>query len=344
MKKRIKFLFLIIPLILTLIWFRNGKVVAVGEESFSIFNNRNTISQINFWQENGTGYLTPHYLTRAIPVFFVKTLSSIFPQPWILQALFFFFLLTVGLFSFYLFVSTNFKSKKDLNVIAFSAALFYLFNLYSLSQVWGRFLYAGMSAWALLPLTIYLWGRWLRSGNLKTFFLLILSFVILSNTFLQPANLFTIWIPIVILTIWEIYTSQRKKRILFLATVSFLGFIIANIWWIYPYFILGKFAFSEISDWYNNFESLRGVSQYFSTKEIIFLRQSFLLGNGSPFYEFYSKPWVDKKQKRKKLVLPDSPYADGLVCKQRLKSPFWLLIFQISIFNFSFCRGSKEPV
>lgn len=287
---------LIVPLVffaltLTVLinWFGDGLLMGGGEEGFSIFNHRSVFSQIDLWQEVGTGYLMPAYITRLAPIIFVSILRFVKLPIITTQAIFYFVMIYSGLIGFYIFSNEVFKNSKRVKFISFFSSTFYFFNLYSQSQVFGRFLYSSIALWSLTPIFLFCFIKWMETLKLKWLVCLVFVSNIYSLAFSQPAHVLALWAPLFIWVFVKIIeVKKNRSSVIRTFLVAFISWIVFSLWWIYPYFKLGTLAFGQKLSISSNLSSLQGVSQYFPTKEIILLRQSFLFGPSSNIYEFYS--------------------------------------------------------
>ena len=81
-------------LVLVVVWFSSGSLLAGGEESFSYFNNGDFMNLNWFWSERGsTGFLTP-FETVRLPVSTIVIFASRLGIPfWLSQAAMFFILI-----------------------------------------------------------------------------------------------------------------------------------------------------------------------------------------------------------------------------------------------------------
>ena len=287
------------------VWFYSGRQLAGGEESFSIFNNRNLVELDNVWEEVGTGFANPTYLPRISVDLFVIFLRSFHLSLWQIQALFFYLVILSGILGFF-YLTKHIGDKKDYLFFSLFSSLFYFLNLYSQSQVFGRFLYSSILAWAYLPIFLLLWVNWISTRDKKWLVFIALSSFIFSLTYLQPANIITIWFPA---GLWSIIVAFKTKRsfeeLIKLIAASALGVIVwlvANTWWIFPYFKLANSSFKSFGGTLANFNSLLGVSQYFPSSQVLLLRQGFIFGDKSfisdhvgfplPYNGWYNQLWV----------------------------------------------------
>lgn len=294
MKRNKQYLALLLAIctLLIFIWFKSGRFLAAAEEGPSLFKPALTASKYSEpWSPVGTGYLFPVGVPRVTFYMFAAFLNE-FIEIWKVQAVIFWILACTGVAGTYFLTNYFTKDKKA----AFFAGIFYLLNIYSLSQVWSRFIYAGMYAWAYLPLFLWSIFKWIEEKRIMYLAVLLMSSLFFSNTFGTPAFIFTFWVPVVLYTLFSstsIKKSLIQERKLLYFFVAFALWAIVNIWWVYPYLIFGKHAYIQIGDVVeNNLGSLQTVSQFFPIRSILLLRQDFLLGKGSWWFDFYNNPLV----------------------------------------------------
>lgn len=287
-----RYIYMLLMLITVIIfaWFVDGRQLGSGEESLSVFNSMSITSQVSIWQTSGTGYPYPIYLTRAPLVLFSKILTIFNTPIFLQQAIFYHLAVTIGCVSiFFLFLELT-PSKKF--TIAFICAVFYFLNLYSQTQIFGRFLYASVFAWALIPLLLLLWIKWLNSKKIKFLITIGLSGTLFSLAFLQPAHFVAIWTAPVLWSVYIFFVKKGKIQTTKKSLLALSFFALFSIWWLYPYFGLSSQAFSTLTTPKANLDSLVSVSQYFTLKDILLLRQGYLLGPQSVFFDYYKQPII----------------------------------------------------
>lgn len=293
--KHMILIFLGVALLTVVSWFSWGYLLAGGEESFSYFSGRDPLSISWFWVERGTtGFLTSFEIVRLPIQILIHFAIEIGISPWFLQASIFSLLVFIGMYGVYELSKTLIEMKKR-NYVALYAALFYYLNLFTMSQVLRRFIYAGIFTWAYLPIFLYFWIKYIYSGKLKYITVFLVTSLIFSPSFTHPAFLFVIWFPPVIYTIYRLIDEKehQKRVIILIRTASlFLSWIIVNIWWIYLYlklsFVSLNNSFSTNLGWESNLSSLEGVSKYFSAFDLLLLKQKFYFESFSYWdFEFY---------------------------------------------------------
>ena len=327
------FIFASVAIFISGVWFRDNKLLASGEEGIPFSDPAKMVSLYsNPWYNTGTGYPIPIVVPRVTFYGLASLVNLVFPN-WATQKLIFGLLIFVGTFSTYLLV--NLMVKKDF--VSTFAALFYMFNLYTMSQVWNRFLYVGMTAWAYLPLFLLLWIKYLEEKKWFWLSSLALSTVVFSNAFGHPAFLFTLWTPVVLYFFTRLVKNRFRPRrdVLNFLKGAILIFIV-NAWWLYPYIKLGNSTFSDISNWKANFDSLLGVSKYFPTKAILILNQTFLFGKNFWWFGFYTNPWTTGLS-----ILILAIVITGWVKSYKHKA--WVFLTSLAVVGWFISKGSNPP-
>ncbi|MCL5071158.1 MAG: alpha-(1-_3)-arabinofuranosyltransferase family protein [Actinobacteria bacterium] len=294
MKFAAQTIFLAISLILVVVVFKDHKLLAGAEEGLFFYNPQRSIELYQSpWFETGTGYPVAVFIPRITILVIANILTTLGAEIWAIQGLVFFSLFFLGMLYVYLLTKEFFKSN-DTELAAILAGIFYLLNLYSFSQIWGRFLFAQIFTFTLLPVITFYTIKFITNYKLHNLIILNLFGLYCSFAYGSPAQIITIWAPSFIWLLYLLYKFRYNKKSITKYVVGFLivfiSWVIVNLWWIYPYKALVNYTFSGVSNWKVNYDSLMGVSQYFHTDQILLLRQSFLFGEGGKYYAFYSHP------------------------------------------------------
>lgn len=288
-------LFLGVALLIIFSWFSTNKIISNNsEENLNILSPaRTALRYSTFWWSTGTGAKNPFFLPRE-SVFWILSLMENSIPIFLIQAIFIVSLMLIGMISMYFFV------KYSLNLATFVAALsslFYLLNLYSLTQIWKRFLYNGMIAWAYLPLFLLFWFKWILNNKFKWLFAFLLSSLIFTYTYAHPAYFLTFWIPAGVLFVIRAWDLRKDlKNILRLTGFFLLGLVlwcVVNIWWLYPTIVISTgWSEDNFPQPHANLDVLTAVSTSFPLNEILLLRQSWYLGHENDWYDFYHNPFI----------------------------------------------------
>lgn len=284
-----------ISLFLTVMWFREGIYVGGGEEGLPLYGAaRSLVNSSLGWSEFGTGLFLAPFIARAPLLVFVSLLQTIF-NPSVTQAIVYFILLVTGTVGTYFLTSYFFKSRNT----RFVASLFYLFNIYTMVQVWNRNIYAGYFAWAYLPTLAYFWIKWLKEGKRRDLIIILASSLIYSTTFVTISFLFAIWIPLAVYTLVLLW-QERKNRKIFVsifvrASSGVVLYGLCQLWWLYPYFKVSS-SFYETGQVFDHFGVLHGLSQWYPNRELLLLRQTAYFApdliKDKIWYTFYVDPRV----------------------------------------------------
>ncbi|MCS7092233.1 MAG: hypothetical protein NZM26_02695, partial [Patescibacteria group bacterium] len=287
-KDRFFWFLIFLPIFLLATWFKDGLVLAGAEESFSIFHKINAIDKNSVWQESGLGFVQPVY-SANIPITLFNQLNLNFGfSIFFVQMFFFYILIVTGTVSVYFLVKQLFCNFKDVNILAFCSSLFYLFNLYGLTQIWSRFLYSQMGIWAFLPLLTLLAIKYFRTNNFLYLFIIFISQVFFSFVYTIVVNVLLVIFVLFFIFFIDIFSTKKITKIkIFKALLVCATLITSNIWWISYNFLYIRGSFDNRIDHLTNFESLKSVSAYFPLQEILLLRQRFLLNQNFIWNFFY---------------------------------------------------------
>ena len=320
-------LFILIPFLLTSIWFGPRKIIAHAEEGLLFFNPiRTYLISSHLWQDTGLGFVNLFSTPRITLYIFSAGLSSLKISNFVVQQLIFFLLILVPLVSIPPLTKLLLPDSKS-NVGTY-AALFYVFNLFFVSQVLQRFIIELFFLWSYLPLFIYLWVRWLESSKLKYLILLILSSVIYSTSFAIIASVFALWIPAGVL--WLKY--RRFPPLIVGAVIWFL----AAIWWWYPLVVIKDNPYNQFLNSAQNLISLVDVSKYYSNSDILLLKQKYYFSPQTIWFNFFSRPPINYLSWVFPILL-----AVGSIWAIRSRSSRLLIIWLIV--GWFFVKGANPP-
>ncbi len=297
--KRVSLFLLAVLLVVTIIlfsWFSEGKIVANGsEENWNIFHSQKSAEYAtSFWRPVGTGF-KGSFLMATYPTFAVLgKLENLGVPTFARQILLLGSLMTIGIFSTFLLLRLGFKLE---NTVAVIGGFFYSLNIYAMTQIWKRYVYSHMFAWAYLPLFIFLWIKWINTKRILWLLIFLISSLFFTLTFSNPVFLLTLWTPAFIFVLLQLldYRKQKKQFINILLS-SFVGlflWIFINLWWLYPTLTLGSTWTTQTGQtWQSDLSSLHAVSKYFPIWEIVLLRQSWYLGHENDWFNFYHNPLI----------------------------------------------------
>ncbi len=282
-------------LFLTFYWFSDKKMVASGEDGMFLYNPKKTLEVYSStWIDVASGFATSNFTPRLPFIIFVSFLDSKGIETYFIQALIFFLLFLSGSISVYKLTKFLFKNYRQQESIAVVSSFLYLFNPYTMTQLWNRQIYSQYFLFALFPLLLYLYIKGIREKNYKNIVYISIFSFIFSTTFGLITNLLVIWFVIFLFTLIEAIIYKEvffKIKYLFLTLLVFLS---TNLWWLMPFvevLNIGS-SFNQTSISINqNFETLEGLKKYIHPQYVSRLLQGYYFFTGN-LKEFYSQGLV----------------------------------------------------
>lgn len=326
-------IFLFISAYLAYKWIDRGALLAHAEEGIPFYDPIRTFRLYrDTWVEVGFGIATPFYIPRLV-LYGISALFSLVGIPgYLIQSLLFVFLFCSGMYWAYYLSKSIFPSEGIR--MSFMVGLFYLFNLFSMSQIWGRFIYPLMFLWAYLPLWILLWIKWNETTKIKYLALLLISSIIYSDAFGLTSSIIVIWIPAFLYTIVTFFSTKTKKKLLLNSIIGLIAWGIANIWWLAPTYFLKDNAYSTALVAQKNIDSLIEVSNFFPISEILTLKQAFLFGPANTWASPYSSGILLTIPKTILLIT-----MIGIILS--FKSKRWGYLITLSLVSFFIVKGAN---
>lgn len=304
-KKQIPVIFIaLFCLIIVAIWFKDGKLLATGEDGLMLVNPSRALEIYKYsWNEVRSGGAFPGS-SSMISFFYVESLLLRIGIPvWIFQASLFFLLMFAGSISTYYLSKELFNKTVEDNLkvkAALIAAFFYILNPVSLLGIWyrGIAVYPFIFFYALVPLFFYFYIVGLN--NKKNFFVYFapLTTLFFSSAFAAPPSLFLLWfLPFIYSLIATFVPSSSIKvkfRVfpLFYFTIVLIFWISINFWWIFPYIEFSNMAyFSEKTSLGHAIGTLKANSKDFTLDNVIRLVHGGFLYRNEAFGSIYKTPF-----------------------------------------------------
>lgn len=285
------FLFVAVASILVGIWYKGVGFYGGGEEGLSLWRPEKSFSLAkSVWLDIGLGYPSPFFLPRITLYAWSFFLGTVF-SPRSIQMLFFATNIFMALLGTHLLTK---KFVKDNTSVSLVAGLFYVFNLYTQSQVFARFVYSGIFAWAFIPILLYFFAYWLESAKSRFLFLFLAISLAGSHMYSHPSYVLILWGIMGLWFLFSLKTTDHKKELLKRFILVFALWIITNIWWIYPMVKLsgGAGGNPSIRGWEYDFATLQGLSRDFENSDIFLLRQKYFFDRSGNWGDFYKNPFT----------------------------------------------------
>lgn len=230
-------------LALVILWFRHGLFLGYAENEITWYRPNQAFLYI--WIETIAAGKDLLYFPPGIFDFSINFFFRDYVPPMLRQAFLFFTILLTGSSSVFFLTREALRetmSSRNRDLAALLAALFYVMNPYSMTVIWKRFIYAHFFAFALLPLSLVLYDRGIKTHKYAKYAILTsLSAVGFSFAFTITGFLVTYWI---LLSGWTFFrlvlsTGPERRSAIVGFTVLLPVWAAFNSWWISPS-ILGR--------------------------------------------------------------------------------------------------------
>jgi len=241
-------LLIIVPVLIALVLFRGRNLLGGGESGVPFYSVKRMLEiSESAWSDSLLG-INIGLATGNIPFFaFFRALEILHFPGYVLQASFFFVLFALAPISMYLLARELFPQKN--RVAWLFSGFFYLANLYSILNIWNRFLLNFMLFYSFLPLGLMVFVRGLkRRSYFWGIFLAVLS-VLFSYAFTAPAHNLIFWFLILAIALHYFLFVKRDVFVLKYLLVVGITWFILNFWWVSQelYFLISP-AFTTVSE------------------------------------------------------------------------------------------------
>lgn len=245
--KKINFqvaLILLLPLVLNIIWFKNGNIMGTAESGLPFYNFQIAYnSNKDAWAFYALGHPVNIGVAAAPTYWFLTKLQNLHISGFIVQATFLWLIFIVSGFAIYKLVSELFPDIDEFHILL--SVLFYWFNPFSLVNIWSRFLNNFFFFYALLPLSVYLLIRGYKTRKYIYAIWIGLTSAILSYGLTSIAFDFLLWTIFLYFSIFFFLTHKKDRNFIIKFLILTIFFwIMANFWWIsqvFSYLLLGSF-------------------------------------------------------------------------------------------------------
>lgn len=286
---------LIAPIILGILWFKNGDIMGAGESGLPFYDLKRQFEIVSHaWATPLLGGSVGIQVAAVPTDWLLSQLQSLGIPGFVIQASFFTLLFIVAGFAVHLLTQELFPSlKKEYTLLA---VWFYWFNPISLVSVWNRFLYNYMAFWALLPLALWLFLKGVRGRDYHFAILTALSSVIFS--YALTAIAFNVLIVFILAyTFLFFFFLGKDKGFSVKYFLTFLvSFILFNFWWIGQLFsfILSSSYSASVSKYFTSTDNLYTVQVLSEKLGVLsnifaFLHYDFF-ANGAPWAQLFVSP------------------------------------------------------
>jgi len=229
--KKVTLLFAASSILLTIVFFRNGNILGGGESGAPFYNiTRMYHDSTSPWLDGLLGGYVPQSVANIPLLWIFSILETIGLPGVIIQSIFTFLALLLSLVSFYLLVKELFQ-KYGITAYTLSS-FFYLFNFYSVINIWNRFLLNFILFYSVLPLFVWLFLRFLRSQKFIYLGIFLLLSFLLSYAFSSPAHIIIFWSILLFTTVVELISKKWRLKTIILFISGLILWALVNFWWI----------------------------------------------------------------------------------------------------------------
>lgn len=252
--------------VLVFLWFREGLLFAGAEDGLSYYNHSKSLAfYSSIWSHAAAGTPGLFNVPRAVYFFITDYFFKLGISNVILQAVSFWALILTGTLSVYYLVRETVNEVKQewKKWVPFLAGLFYFFNPFAMTQMWGRALSFQFFSFALVPSFLLFFVLSLKRKNL--FFCVVAGLIsfLLSSAYENPGVVLASWTSIVFYFVYYVFRQRKNKKDIVFACISvtLLGFVwlLVNFFWIAPVFNSSKEAIGQTLSSMDNVESLKAL-------------------------------------------------------------------------------------
>ncbi len=350
MSKKVILLFFLISFTLVCIFFRGRSLLGGGESGAAFYDlSRMLTISGSTWVDNLLGLYIGQVVAN-IPFFTVLSFLQMHGIPgYVLQAGFFFVMLFVSLVSMYFFSKELFPEYGNNTWIL--SSLFYLFNLYSLVNIWGRFLLNMMLFYSILPLLLWIFVLGIKRKKYSYSIIIGVLSAIFSYAFSTPTHVIIFWGLIFLFSIFYLFFGLKDRKLrFFLIKYLFLNlilWILFNFWWLSQeiYFSFSGFFKASVNLFFTssgNQEALNSLSIILGRiANLVLLKHgSYFIGDSDFPYRwpnFFSNPFA---------VLMEWLFTLSvlLMAVKRLKKSWVLFFIVLFTFGIFISKGNSPPL
>ena len=222
---------LIFSCLLTLFWFREGKIMAAAESGIPFYNFKSDYQNTHLaWNEYIVGGPSVYTIATNPSYFLLLKLNDFGVSSLNLEIGFFTLCIFMAALGVFLLLKILFPNSSYL--VIFISTLFYLANPISQANVWNRFLYNHTLFFCSLPIFIYMFWKGTINKNFKFSFYTSIFSVIISYAISAPAFLVVLWICFSLIALLNIFFLKDKFFIIKYFLLTLFLFLVFNSWWI----------------------------------------------------------------------------------------------------------------
>jgi len=284
--------------LVTLNWFREGRLIYFWDATFPLSPDKAITQYSYIWHDTfafgqsdilGVKMLLYFYLIKIPFDFFHSILLS--------QMFLYYLLFSISGLSMYFFAFNLLKEdfnyeKKSYQFIhlgSISAALFYMFNLYTILFLW-RIFSTSLFLYSVLPLIFLFYIRYMKKDS-SINNLIFLIFLFFFSSISHPSLLVILLIVLMGYSIYLGFIDGNLIRNVQKFFIIFFVFLIINVYWIFPLIYNTQNSGPNLQDQYGgSLSALRFNSQFADISSILRLKGQQILYE--KYEGEYDYPWI----------------------------------------------------
>lgn len=332
--------FLVIATVVVMIWFKDGEYLGGGDVGLPFYNPSETLSMVKYlWWGNVAPGFTYSQTLSSLPLYgLLNLLQKIFYQGVQIQIIVTLLTLFLSASAYYL-ITGEFINRKRVFWRLFAVGS-YLFSSFMMGSVWHRFVYTTIIFSAVLPISVWLFIKLIKTRKFYYFIILQLELFVLSYIFGTFSHAITLWVTILIFGILFLLTSKEKIQPTSLVIWYFFTtvcWVIINLWWILPQLLYSVDFFATISSINSNLQTLVTISEKTPVQFILRGINSFYFYDTNIWGSIYTNPLFFSISWIPSLVI----FVGYFVNKKSKKYLLFLLLWLLVIFA---AKGSGSPL
>lgn len=283
-------LFFLVSFVLVFIWFRNGNTLGAGEMGNPFYNLKQMFGISGYaWGNQVVGGNSGLTTTSGTFWGFMYLLNKVGLSGAFLQAGLFFFCLFFSMQGMYLLIKETLPQVNNKGLIL--GSVFYVFNPFSLANIWNRFLLNTILFYSIFPILLWLFISGINNKKYSNAILISIITAVLSYAYAGPAQTILYWGILFFTAVFIFLTSKKNNFAIKFFILHLLSWIVFNIWWLSQQILFRlsntyAVATAQFYSGSGNYKTLISLSDVLGK-----LRNIFLLQHGTFFTDSTDLPF-----------------------------------------------------
>ena len=326
----------LVGLVLTFIWFWNGRVIAYSDLGFFTYNSDVFLNIFRYvwFSYFSTGFANPQYMTLIPFQSLMAFLQHLGFSPLVKEAILFFSMLTLNGLSMYYLTSVS-LDRKPKRMACMLSSLFFMLNPYMIFFIWERFTsYMWSAPVMVFALALYIKGLEEKKTFRYVFYTCALL-TIFSGAFVSPPFLVVTWLVLFSYFVFHVLLNWKDRSEIVYAIKFSVGliavWIFLNSWWILPLGYFSQNLYQANVGFVNNLDLFKYLSNYYDLRSIFSLISGHSWWN--PIYSSTAFILIG-------ILIPISAFSALLFSR---KNRFVIYFSGLALLGLFFGKGSQPP-